>query len=112
VCPTVKFSNDLIEWQASSNHRTDYLIRGHAGYSEVSRAPLTMLAGVFAAHCVIDLLAPERRVNHYGLAANGFLDLFQQLRQSLQVTDFHLRRGIVKLTVVGDGQFVKGEVLA
>jgi hypothetical protein len=69
-----------------------------------------MLARVFAAHCVIDLLAPEGAVNHYGLAAKGFFDLFQQLRQSLQVADFFLCWAVVKLAVVCDGQFVKGEV--
>jgi hypothetical protein len=69
-----------------------------------------MLAGVFAAHSVIDLLASEGAVNHYRLAAKGIFDLFQQLRQALQVADFFLGRAVVKLAVVGDGQFVKGKV--
>jgi hypothetical protein len=69
-----------------------------------------MLAGVFATHGIIDLLAPKGRVNHYGLATNGFLDLLQQLRQPLKVTDFFLCRRVVKLAVVCDGQFRKGKV--
>jgi hypothetical protein len=62
-----------------------------------------MLASVFAAHCVIDLLASEGAVNHYRLAANGLFDLFQQLRQALQVADFFLGWAVVKLPVVCDG---------
>jgi hypothetical protein len=69
-----------------------------------------MLAGVFASNCIIDLFTPERRIDHNRLTAYGFLDLFQQLRQALQVAYFHLRWGVVKLAVVGDGQFVEGEV--
>jgi hypothetical protein len=69
-----------------------------------------MLRLVRTSNCVIDLLATERRVNHHGFAAQGFFDLLQQLRQALQVADFFLCRAIVKLTMVGDGQFVKGEV--
>jgi hypothetical protein len=69
-----------------------------------------MLAGVFASNCVIDLLTPKGRVNHDGLATHGFLDLLQQLRQSLQVADFFLCRAVVKFSVVGDSKFCKGEV--
>jgi hypothetical protein len=71
---------------------------------------VTVLAGVFAAHCVIDLLASECAVNHYRLAANGLFDLLQKLRQPLQVADFLLGWAVVKLPVVGDSEFCKGEV--
>jgi len=110
MCPAVKLTDDLIERQTRSNHSTDYLVGGHTWHSEVSRAAMTVLARVFAAHCVIDLLASERRVNHYRLATNGLFDLFQQLRQALQVANFFLRWGIIKLPVVGYGKFRKGEV--
>jgi hypothetical protein len=103
VRPTIKLTDDLIEWQTRSNHRTDYLIGGNAWYTEVGSAAVTMLAGVFAAHCVINLLAPKGAVNHYRFATKGFFDLFQQLRQPLQVADFFLCWRVVKLSMVGDG---------
>jgi dihydroorotate dehydrogenase len=110
VRPAVKFTDDLIEWQTRSNHGSDYLIGGNAGYTEVGSTTVTMLAGVFAAHCVIDLLAPKGAVNHYGLASNGLFYLLQQVGQALQVADFFLCRAVVKLSMVGDGQFRKGEM--
>jgi hypothetical protein len=103
VRPSVKLPDNLIEWQTRSNYRTNYLIGGNAGYTEVSSTTVTMLAGVFAAYCVIDLLAPEGAINHYGFTTSSVFDLLQQLRQSLQVADFLLGRRVVKLTVVGDG---------
>jgi len=110
--PAVKLPDDLVVRQASSHDCTDYLVWSHAGYSKVSRAPQTMLRPVRASNCVIDLLAPESRVNHYGLAANGLFDLFQQLRQALQVANFLLGRAVVKLSMVGNGQFFECEMWA
>jgi hypothetical protein len=62
-----------------------------------------MLRLVRTSNCIIDLLAAEGRVNHHRLATKGFFDLFQKLRQPLQVADFFLCRAVVKLAVVGDG---------
>jgi hypothetical protein len=69
-----------------------------------------MLRLVRTSNCIVYTLTAERRVNHYRLATKGFFDLLQQLRQALQVTNFFLCWAVVKLTVVGDGQFVKGKV--
>jgi len=60
-----------------------------------------MLRPVRAPNGIIHGLTPESRIYHYGLAANGLFDLFQQLRQALQIADFFLCRRVVKLSVVG-----------
>jgi hypothetical protein len=74
--PTIKLTDDLIERQTRSNHSADYFVGSHTWHSEVSRTTVTVLTGVLAAHCIIDLLASEGRVNHHGLATQGRFDLF------------------------------------
>jgi hypothetical protein len=69
-----------------------------------------MLRSVGTSNRIIDLLTPERRIHHDWLIVKFVFYLLQQLRQPLQVADFFLCRRVVKLTVVCDGQFRKGEV--
>jgi hypothetical protein len=69
MCPTVKFSNNLVIFNPRCNNGANHLVWGHAGYTNVCRAPNAVLAGIFAANGIIHGLTAERTVDYNGLAA-------------------------------------------
>jgi len=80
--PAVKLSYHLVIWQVTAYHRTDNLVRGHAGNPNISSAADTVLRRVFAAHSIIDLFTPKCGVDHNWLAAQEGFKLLKEFSQS------------------------------
>ena len=57
--PAVKLSDDLVVADAAGDDGLNHLVWRHARHTEVGSAAETVLAGVLAAHSVVDLLGAQ-----------------------------------------------------
>jgi hypothetical protein len=105
MCPTVKFSNNLVISNPRCNNGTNHLVWGHAGYTNVCCTTNTVLASVSGTYRVIDLLGPKCAVNHDGLATKNGPYLLQEGGQADKIRQFTGIRIVVKLTMVCMGKF-------